>query len=90
MLASASLKALRDRPYELLAELERRGRSATASPETPNAAGAEWVGVAVRMAGELYLVAREEAAAPVEPAAGSSSFAGALLGQRSAGAGREN
>jgi len=61
MLASASLKALRDRPYELLAELERRGRGATASPEAPGAAGAEWVGVAVRMAGELYLVAREEA-----------------------------
>ena len=61
MLASASLKALRDQPYELLAELERRGRNATASPETPGGAGAEWVGVAARMAGELYLVAREEA-----------------------------
>ena len=61
MLASAPLKALRDQPYELLAELERRGRNATASPETPGVAGAEWVGVAVRMAGELYLVAREEA-----------------------------
>ena len=61
MLASAPLKALRDQPYELLAELERRGRNATASPETPGVAGAEWVGVAARMAGELYLVAREEA-----------------------------
>ena len=61
MLASASLKALRDRPFELLAELERRGRNATASPESPAAAGTEWVGVALRMAGELYLVAREEA-----------------------------
>jgi twitching motility protein PilI len=61
MLESAPLKALRDRPYELLAELERRGRNATASPEAPAAAGREWVGVAVRMAGELYLVAREEA-----------------------------
>ena len=61
MLENASLKALRDRPYELLAELERRGRNATASPESPAAAGREWVGVAVRMAGELYLVAREEA-----------------------------
>ena len=61
MLASAPLKALRDQPYELLAELERRGRNATASPESPAAAGTEWVGVAVRMAGELYLVAREEA-----------------------------
>ncbi len=60
-MASAPLKALRDQPYELLAELERRGRNATASPETPGVAGAEWVGVAVRMVGELYLVAREEA-----------------------------
>ena len=58
---SASLRALRDQPYELLAELERRGRNATASPESVSAAGREWVGVAVRMAGELYLVAREEA-----------------------------
>jgi twitching motility protein PilI len=58
---SASLKALRDQPYELLAELERRGRNATASPETTAEAGSEWVGVAVRMAGEIYLVAREEA-----------------------------
>jgi len=54
------LKSLRDRPFELLAELERRGRavSAQASPETT--AGREWVGVALRMAGDLYLVAREE------------------------------
>lgn len=58
---SAPLKALRDQPYELLAELERRGRNATASPQQPAAGGREWVGVAVRMAGELYLVAREEA-----------------------------
>ena len=58
---SASLRALRDQPYELLAELERRGRNATASPESAAAAGREWVGVAVRMAGELYLIAREEA-----------------------------
>jgi twitching motility protein PilI len=58
---SASLKALRDQPYELLAELERRGRNATASPESSTDTGSEWVGVAVRMAGELYLVAREEA-----------------------------
>jgi twitching motility protein PilI len=61
MVESAPLKALRDQPYELLAELERRGRNATASPEAPAATGREWVGVAARMAGELYLVAREEA-----------------------------
>ena len=61
MLETAALKALRDQPFELLAELERRGRNATASPESPAAAGQEWVGVAARMAGELYLIAREEA-----------------------------
>ena len=55
-----SLKSLRDRPFELLAELERRGRvvSTRAGRETPSER--EWVGVALRMAGELYLVARDE------------------------------
>jgi len=57
----APLKTLRDRPFELLAELERRARAITASAESRGAAGREWVGVAMRMAGELYLVAREEA-----------------------------
>lgn len=55
-----SLKDLRDRPFELLAELERRGRAATASPGAPHAGGQEWVGVALRLAGDMYLVAREE------------------------------
>src|SRR5579864_9745435 len=54
------LKSLRDRPYELLAELERRGRAVSAQVSPEGAAGREWVGVALRMAGDLYLVAREE------------------------------
>jgi twitching motility protein PilI len=54
------LKSLRDRPFELLAELERRGRSVSAQVNQENAGGREWVGVALRMAGDLYLVAREE------------------------------
>jgi twitching motility protein PilI len=45
---------------DLLLELERRGRAATASPGALNAAEAEWVGVAVRIGGEMYLLAREE------------------------------
>ncbi len=57
---SAALHHLRDRPFELLAALERRGRSASAVPGEEPASGREWVGVALRMAGELYLVAREE------------------------------
>ena len=54
------LKSLRDRPFELLAELERRGRAVSAQVNPEAAAGREWVGVALRMAGDLYLVAREE------------------------------
>jgi twitching motility protein PilI len=54
------LKALRDRPFELLAELERRGRAACAQSGADGGAGPEWVGVGIRLAGELFLVAREE------------------------------
>jgi twitching motility protein PilI len=54
------LKSLRDRPFELLAELERRGRAVSAQLSEQADAGREWVGVALRMAGDLYLVAREE------------------------------
>jgi twitching motility protein PilI len=54
------LKSLRDRPFELLAELERRGRAVSAQVNQESTTGREWVGVALRMAGDLYLVAREE------------------------------
>ena len=56
---SHALRGLRDNPFELLAALARRGRAATAAPGD-EAGAREWVGVALRMAGELYLVAREE------------------------------
>lgn len=55
---SHALRLLRDRPFELLAALERRGRAATASPAQPVAR--EWVGIALRLAGESLLVARDE------------------------------
>src|ERR1700740_3038596 len=54
------LKSLRDRPFELLAALQRRGPTDAAQLTRGGAAGREWVGVALRMAGDLYLVAREE------------------------------
>jgi twitching motility protein PilI len=58
--ADAGLRSLRDRPFELLKELEKRSRSVAAAsvPESP--AGREWVGVAFRMGGETFLAAREE------------------------------
>lgn len=60
MTDAVSLRSLRDRPYELLSELERRGRAVSAQVAQEGASGREWVGVALRMAGELFLVAREE------------------------------
>jgi twitching motility protein PilI len=60
MTDEVTLKSLRDRPFELLAELERRGRAVSAQVSQEGTAGREWVGVALRMAGDLYLVAREE------------------------------
>lgn len=57
---AVSLRSLRDRPYELLSELERRGRAVSAQVSQEGSAGREWVGVALRMAGELFLVARDE------------------------------
>jgi twitching motility protein PilI len=56
----AGLRALRDRPFELLKELEKRSRSVTAGNAPDAAAGQEWVGIAFRMGGETFLVAREE------------------------------
>ncbi|MGE0583190.1 MAG: chemotaxis protein CheW [Steroidobacteraceae bacterium] len=60
MTDAVPLRSLRDRPYELLSELERRGRAVSAQVAQEGAAGREWVGVALRMAGELFLVARDE------------------------------
>ncbi len=58
------LRSLRDRPFELLKELEKRSRApvVASAPDTDAEAdsGQEWVGVAFRMGGETFLVAREE------------------------------
>ena len=53
-----NLRDLRDRPFELLRELERRGRAIAGGRQ--DAVGREWVGVAFRLGAETFLVAREE------------------------------
>jgi len=58
--AETSLRSLRDRPFELLKELEKRSRAVSAGAVAESAVGREWVGVAFRMGGETFLVAREE------------------------------
>lgn len=60
MQPAESLKSLRDRPFELLLELERRARAA-ASGARDAGGGLEWIGVAFRIGGETFLVARDEA-----------------------------
>jgi twitching motility protein PilI len=55
-----SLRSLRDRPFELLKELEKRSRTVAAGSAAEAENGKEWVGVAFRMGGETFLVAREE------------------------------
>jgi twitching motility protein PilI len=58
--SDTSLRSLRDRPFELLKELEKRSRAVTTGNVAEAAVGPEWVGVAFRMGGETFLVAREE------------------------------
>jgi twitching motility protein PilI len=60
MTATASFKALRDKPFELLRELERLARGALSGQGRDAGAEREWVGVAFRLSSENFLVAREE------------------------------
>ena len=60
MESSPALRTLRDRPFELLLELERRSRAGAAEQGRDTGPDREWVGVAFRMSGEVFLVAREE------------------------------
>jgi len=55
-----ALRSLRERPFELLREIDRRARAAAQGKPESIAAGAEWVGVAFRLGGEAFLLAREE------------------------------
>jgi twitching motility protein PilI len=79
MTEEATLKSLRDRPFDLLAELERRGRAVSAQVTQEGATGREWVGVALRMAGDLYLVAREETREVLGVPTGMTRVPGAKL-----------
>ena len=56
----ATLRTLRDKPFELLRELERLARVALSGQGRDAANEREWVGVAFRMSSENFMVAREE------------------------------
>ena len=60
MEGGTGLRGLRERPFELLREIDRRARAAAQGQPEAVATGAEWVGVAFRLGGEAFLLAREE------------------------------
>jgi len=60
MSATPTLRSLRDKPFELLRQLERLARVALTGQGRDAASEREWVGVAFRMSSEGFLVAREE------------------------------
>jgi twitching motility protein PilI len=60
MEGQSTLRSLRDRPYELLREVDRRARAAAQGKPDEAHAGPEWVGIAFRLGGEAFLMAREE------------------------------
>ncbi len=55
-----TLRALRDRPFELLLALEAQAR-AVAAGARDGPGEQEWIGVAFRLGGETFLVGRDEA-----------------------------
>ncbi|HEX6570895.1 MAG TPA: chemotaxis protein CheW [Steroidobacteraceae bacterium] len=60
MHGATGLRSLRERPFELLREIDRRARAAAQGQPESVATGAEWVGIAFRLGGEAFLLAREE------------------------------
>lgn len=55
-----SLESLRDRPFELLLEFERRSVRAAAGRGLETGAQTEWVGVALRIGEHLFVTSRNE------------------------------
>ncbi|MCC7258739.1 MAG: purine-binding chemotaxis protein CheW [Gammaproteobacteria bacterium] len=58
--AGSELRALREHPFELLRELERRSRLALTGNPGEDAGTEEWVGIGLRLGSERFVVAREE------------------------------
>ncbi len=58
--AGTNLRALRDQPFELLRELERRSKAALAGTQGDDLDAEEWVGIGFRLADEQFIVARDD------------------------------
>jgi chemotaxis signal transduction protein len=55
-----SLRGLREKPFELLREMERRSIEALADSRKAGVRSEEWVGIGCLLAEERFLVARNE------------------------------
>lgn len=58
--AGSPLRSLREHPFELLRELERRGKVALAGGSIAGTDVTEWVGIGFRLGAEQFLMARQE------------------------------
>lgn len=58
--SQGSLRALREHPFDLLREIERRSRAAAAGAQVDDDGLVEWVGVGFRLGAERFVVPREE------------------------------
>ncbi|HET9680271.1 MAG TPA: chemotaxis protein CheW [Gammaproteobacteria bacterium] len=56
----SSLAQLRDQPFELLQEIERRSRLAAMGQSASGAVQSEWVGVGFRIGGHLFVTERQD------------------------------
>ncbi len=57
---AVELRSLKERPFELLLEMERRSLAAIAGQATDSGSGQEWVGIAFRMGEEQFVAPRDE------------------------------
>ena len=58
--SSGSLRALREHPFDLLREMERRAKVGLAGGESDDASVEEWVGIGFRLGTERFIVGRDE------------------------------
>lgn len=58
--AATDLRNLRDRPFDLLREIERRSKAALAGARGDHVDVEEWVGIGFRLGDEQFVVARDD------------------------------
>jgi len=56
---ATDLRSLKDHPFDLLREIERRSKTAVAGASGDNVDVEEWVGIGFRLADEHFIVARD-------------------------------